>query len=102
MRFLCEWAWEVPVPGKGVAAMINASIDDAGNRQRAGYEPAASESQVPAIDEKPRSVYEVVTRQMLEDLKSDLAEVKGRVNTLLWLVAGAVAAEFVLRLIKWP
>jgi hypothetical protein len=37
---------------------------------------------------------------MLEDLKSDVAEVKGRVNTLLWLVAGAVFADIVMRLMK--
>ena len=75
--------------------MIHAKLEDAGNAQKLRYEhQMEAHSPIPAIDEKPRSVYEVVTRQMLEDLKSDLAEVKGRVNTLLWLVAGAVIAEF--------
>ena len=52
------------------------------------------------IDEKPRSVYEVVTRQMLLELKEDFAEVKGRINTLLWLVLGATVAEFLMRLVR--
>jgi hypothetical protein len=37
---------------------------------------------------------------MLEDLKADVAEIKGRVNTLLWLVAGAVFADIVMRLVR--
>jgi hypothetical protein len=51
------------------------------------------------VDERPRSVYEILTRQMLEDLRHDLAEVKGRVNTLLWLVAGAVVLDWLARLL---
>lgn len=53
-----------------------------------------------SVDEKPRSVYEVVTRQMLMELKEDVAEVKGRVNTLLWVVLGATVVEFVMRLVR--
>jgi hypothetical protein len=52
------------------------------------------------VNEKPRSVYEIVTRRMLEDLREDVAEVKGRVNALLWLMAGAILAEFVLRVVR--
>ena len=52
------------------------------------------------VDDRPRSVYEIVTRRMLEELKEDVGEVKGRVNTLLWLVAGAVVLEMVVRLVK--
>jgi hypothetical protein len=51
------------------------------------------------VDERPRSVYEILTRQMLEDLRHDLAEVKGRVNTLLWLVTGAVVLDWLARLL---
>jgi hypothetical protein len=50
------------------------------------------------VDERPRSVYEIVTRQMLEELRRDVAEVKGRVNALLWLVAGAVLLDWIMRL----
>jgi hypothetical protein len=52
------------------------------------------------LDEKPHSVYEIVTRQMLADLREDVAEVKGRVNALLWLLAGAIFVEFVSRLMR--
>jgi len=64
----------------------------------AGLEKTAQQDE--PVDEKPRSVYEVVTRQMLLELKEDLAEVKGRVNTLLWLVLGATVVEFVMRLVR--
>ena len=53
-----------------------------------------------AVDERPRSVYEVVTRQMLEELKREVGEVKGRVNTLLWMVAGAIVLDVVVRLAR--
>lgn len=53
-----------------------------------------------AVDERPRSVYEVVTRQMLEELKGEVGEVKGRVNTLLWMVAGAIVMDVVVRLVR--
>jgi hypothetical protein len=52
------------------------------------------------VDDRPHSVYEIVTRQMLTELKEDVSEVKGRVNTLLWLVAGAVVLELVVRLVR--
>lgn len=52
------------------------------------------------VDERPRSVYEVVTRQMLEELKREVGEVKGRVNTLLWMVAGAILLDLVARLMR--
>ena len=62
-------------------------------------EVAAPERRGEAVDDKPRSVYEIVTRRMLEELKEDVGEVKGRVNALLWLVAGAVVMELVMRLV---
>ncbi len=52
------------------------------------------------LDDRPRSVYEIVTRQMLQDLRSDLDEIKSRVNTLLWITAGAVILDFITKLIK--
>ncbi|MBF6612096.1 MAG: hypothetical protein IVW55_03120 [Chloroflexi bacterium] len=53
-----------------------------------------------AVDERPKSVYEMMTRQMLVELKEDVSEVKGRVNTLLWLVIGAMLVELLMRLVK--
>jgi hypothetical protein len=69
-------------------------------RTRNKVKVVAGKGEDGGVDEKPRSVYEVVTRQMLLELKEDLAEVKGRVNTLLWLVLGAAVVEFVMRLVR--
>ena len=54
---------------------------------------------VPSVDLRPASAYEVVTRQMVESLARDLREIKERLNGLLWMVAGTILAEIVLRLI---
>jgi hypothetical protein len=51
-----------------------------------------------AVDERPRSVYEIVTRRMLEEMREDVSEVKGRVNALIWLVAGATLVDLLLRI----
>lgn len=59
---------------------------------------AANKELPPAVDLSPRSAHEVVTRQMVTDLASDLAEVKTRVNAMLWLMVGAVAVDVVMRL----
>jgi hypothetical protein len=58
----------------------------------------AGQAQEP-LDERPHSVYEVVTRQMLEQVKNDVAEVKGRVNALLWLVAGTALLDLIMRVV---
>ena len=80
----------------GNVAEWEAEGRDHGNSRSSGsaYDPDG------AVDDRPRSVYEVVTRRMLEDLKEDVSEVKGRVNALLWLVAGAVVLEMVVRLVR--
>ena len=51
------------------------------------------------IDLKPSSAYEVVTRQMVEDLAGDLKEIKDRLNGLLWMVAGTILTEVVMKLV---
>ncbi len=66
-------------------------------RRWAGHEPPGEER---AVDDRPRSVYEMLTRRMLEELREDVAEVKGRVNTLLWLVAGAIVVDLVSKVVK--
>lgn len=50
------------------------------------------------VELKPASAYEAVTRQMVDGLQSELREIKGRVNGLLWMVAGAMALEVAMRL----
>ena len=64
-----------------------------------GGDAARPQTGMQPVDERPRSVYEILTRQMLEDVRTDLAEVKGRVNALLWLVVGAVLLDWLARLV---
>jgi hypothetical protein len=45
----------------------------------------------------PASAYEAVTRQMVEGLEEDLAEIKGRLNGLLWMMAGAIVVDILAR-----
>jgi hypothetical protein len=56
-------------------------------------------SSLPKVDLEPASTYEVVTRQMVESLADDLREIKGRLNGLLWMIAGAMVLEIALRLV---
>lgn len=48
----------------------------------------------------PGCAYGVRYAQALEDLQKDLAEVKARLNGLLFLLAGAVAVEVVIKVIR--
>jgi hypothetical protein len=50
------------------------------------------------IDFSPPSAYEAVTRQMVLGLRDDVAEIKNRVNSLFWLIAGTVVLNVLLRL----
>lgn len=61
-----------------------------------------------SLDLAPKSAHEAMTRAMVEDLgrdlerqrgetAADLAEVEGRVNTLIWVLIGAVALDLVGR-----
>jgi hypothetical protein len=60
-------------------------------RERTAHMPAG-------VDLAPSSTYEVVTRQMVEALADDIREIKGRLNGLLWMVAGATLIDALIRL----
>jgi hypothetical protein len=51
----------------------------------------------PSVELRPGSAYEAVTRQMVEGLAEDLKEIRGRLNGLLWMVAGAIVLDVVMR-----
>jgi len=55
-------------------------------------------SSSPGLEMRPGSAYEAVTRQMVEGLGEDLREIRGRLNGLLWMVAGAIVLDVVMRL----
>lgn len=67
-------------------------------RRRSRPVRTISTSAPPALDLKPASVYEAVTRQKVEALAEDIKEIKGRLNGLLWMVASAILLDLVLRL----
>ena len=71
-----------------------ANLRGAGTEGRHGQAPGQAES----VDLMPKSAHEAITRQMVTDLAADVAEIKSRVNAVLWLVAGAVAVDVVMRL----
>ncbi|MCS7294695.1 MAG: hypothetical protein NZ761_04795 [Dehalococcoidia bacterium] len=48
--------------------------------------------------ETPQTAYELVTRQMVEQLARDLAEVRRRVDQLFTTVVGAILLELLVRL----
>lgn len=48
----------------------------------------------------PGCAYGVRYAQAMEDLQKDVTELKGRLNGLLFLLAGAVALEVVIRIVK--
>ena len=59
---------------------------------------APERGQAEGVDLTPKSAHEAITRQMVTDLAADVAEIKSRINAVLWLVAGAVAVDVVMRL----
>jgi hypothetical protein len=52
----------------------------------------------PSVEMRPGSAYEAVTRQMVEGLADELKEIRGRLNGLLWMVAGAIFLDVLMRL----
>jgi phage terminase large subunit-like protein len=41
--------------------------------------------------------FEAVTRQMVESLSDDLREIRSRVESLVWMIAGAILLDTALR-----
>lgn len=50
------------------------------------------------LREAPQSAYELLTRQMVEQLTREVAEVRRRVDQLFTTVVGAILLELLLRL----
>ena len=66
-------------------------------RPPAGTHPGGDGHRAP-VDLAPGSAYEALTRQMVEALTGELDEIKGRLNGLLFMVAGAIVVDVALRL----
>ncbi len=54
----------------------------------------------PPVDPAPGCAFGLVVGQRLKELDDDLGEVKARLNGLIFLVAGAVVVDVVMRLVK--
>ncbi len=48
---------------------------------------------------QPGSTYEAVTRQMVDSLRDEVRDVKSRINQLIMILVGAIAAEVLARFI---
>lgn len=53
----------------------------------------------PGVDVSPACAFGAVVGQRLAELERNIAEVKGRLNGLIFLVIGAVVIEMILRLV---
>lgn len=64
-------------------------------------DPGGKPSGGPAggIELGPASVYEAITRQMVDSLRDELREIKSRLNTLLFMMIGAIMVELAMRII---
>lgn len=64
----------------------------------AAARPFAGASRDP-VDLSPGSAYEVVTRTRLDELATDVAEIRQRIDALFWLVIGSIVVDIALRTI---
>ena len=90
--------------GRGVAGeggeMTGRSEAEAGLRMRLGHRREGTTVGRIGPESGPASIYEAVTRQMVESLTADLREIKGRLNGLLFMVAGAIVVDIALRVVN--
>ncbi len=52
------------------------------------------------IDLRPATAFEAITRQMVESLSEELREIKSRLNSLIFMMIGAILLEIVSRMIS--
>lgn len=83
---------------------LAAGIADGVRVLRTTQAPASSRfvlgsSEPDGIDLRPATAYEAVTRQKVESLQEDLREITGRLNALLFAIAGGVAIDVIARLL---
>ena len=94
---LLDFSTARPLDSRARTARLRRAI---ANLRAAGAEGrhAPERGHAESVDLTPKSAHEAITRQMVTDLAADVAEIKSRVNAVLWLVAGAVAVDVVMRL----
>lgn len=50
------------------------------------------------IDMTPATAYEAITRRMVEDLASEVRDLRSRIDRLIFVVLGAIIVDILLRL----
>lgn len=50
-----------------------------------------------AVDLTPGSTYEVITRTKVEELASDVKDIRGRIDGIFWLIAGSIVMDVLQR-----
>lgn len=50
------------------------------------------------IDMTPATAFEAITRRMVEDLASEVRDLRGRIDRLIFVVLGAIIVDILLRL----
>ncbi|MDQ2684105.1 MAG: hypothetical protein M3Y37_11325 [Chloroflexota bacterium] len=51
------------------------------------------------MDNDEPTVFEAVTRQMVETVAGELREIRNRVDGVLWMVGGAIIIDAILRVL---
>jgi hypothetical protein len=49
------------------------------------------------VDLRPANAYEAVTRQMVESMASELREIHHRLNSLIFMMVGAILLDIITR-----
>lgn len=58
---------------------------------------APTRTEAPPIDLDPKSTYEVITREKVEQIEEELKEIRHRVNNIFYMVIGSVLLEVLPR-----
>jgi hypothetical protein len=58
--------------------------------------PASTEPD--PIDLRPSSTFEAITRQMVDSLADELREIRGRLNSLIFMMIGAILLDVFSRM----
>lgn len=67
------------------------------DRFREQLAASRSRSEPEPIDLRPANAFEAVTRQMVESMADELREIRNRLNSLLFMMAGAIVLDIVSR-----
>ncbi len=50
------------------------------------------------VDLRPANTYEAITRQMVDSLQAEMREIRGRLNSLIFMMIGAILLDVFSRI----